>query len=94
MQSPTDEEVASALRSALADSLKCSPDDVEGYLKGGGEIDSYNGVEVLLAMGAAFGIDLADGEMTSWLCRSPARMAQLLRRRVREGDKGGAGHGR
>ncbi len=55
-----------------------TPAAVRTTLGAGGVIDSLQGVELLVAAEARFGVHIADADLTSQVCRSVPRMADLI----------------
>jgi acyl carrier protein len=63
---------------ALAQSRGVSPDAVRDAVGGDGEIDSLEGVELVAAAEARFGVQIADDELSPHLCRSIPRLANMV----------------
>src|SRR5207249_11626415 len=64
------EEVEAILCGALAEHRGVPLGDVRAGVDAGGEIDSLEGVELIIAAEAHFGIKFSDNEITPQLCRS------------------------
>ncbi len=51
----------------------------------GGDIDSLEGVALIVAAEVRFGIRIKDDEVTTWTCCSIPRVAALVRRKLSDG---------
>lgn len=70
--------IEDGLYECLAAIRGASPAAVRAALGAGGAIDSLQGVELLTAAEARFGVRIADAELTPQVCRSVPRMADLV----------------
>lgn len=77
-------DVEAALYEALAERQGRTPADVRASVHGG-DIDSLEGVELIVAAEVRFGIRIKDDETTSWVCHSIPRLAALVRRKLSDG---------
>jgi acyl carrier protein len=82
-------EVEAALYSALAESRGGTLDGVRAAVGGGGDIDSLEGVELVAAAEARFGITIADEELSPRVCSSIPRLADLVVSKMSPGTAGG-----
>jgi acyl carrier protein len=71
-------DVEDALYEELAQSRGCSTASVHADVGAGGEIDSLEGVELVAAAEGKFGVRISDRELTSKVCSSIPRLAQLV----------------
>ena len=63
---------------AHAEGRGVSPDAAREAVGGDGEIDSLEGVEIVAAAEARFGVQIADDEISPGLCRSLPRLTDLV----------------
>jgi len=84
-------EVEAALYRTLADIRGATGDAVGGSDRVAGEIDSLEGVELIIAAEAEFGVRIEDAELTSQICRSIPHMAELVTMKMagEHGQQGG-----
>jgi acyl carrier protein len=71
-------EVEASLIEELATSRGTTTEALRSELGHGGEVDSLEGVELVCAVEERFGVRLADRELTSKVCSSIPRLAQLV----------------
>jgi acyl carrier protein len=71
-------EIEGELYFALAEGRGVSPDAARAAVGGDGEIDSLEGVELVAAAEARFGVRIADDELSPRLCRSLPRLIDLV----------------
>lgn len=77
-------DVETALYEALAETRGKTLVDVRASVRGG-EIDSLEGVALIVAAEGRFGIRITDDETSTWVCRSIPRLAALVRRKLSDG---------
>lgn len=77
-------DVETALYEALAETRGLTLADARASVRGG-DIDSLEGVELIVAAEVRFGIRIKDDEVTTWTCRSILRVAALVRRKLSDG---------
>lgn len=80
------ERVEATLYRTLAESRGSTPEVVQGQIGGAGEIDSLEGVELIIAAEAEFGIRIEETALTAHLCRSIPRIAELVAARMAAGN--------
>ncbi len=71
-------EIEGAIYELLAESRGTTAAAVRTDVGASGEIDSLEGVELVVAAEARFGVQITDQELTSGTCRSIPRLAQLV----------------
>jgi len=71
-------EIEAAIYDLLAESRGMTVVEVRAEVGAGGEIDSLEGVELVAAVEARFDVQITDRELTSSLCSSIPRLAQLV----------------
>lgn len=77
-----DTRIEEILYIALADNRSSTVEVVRATIGAGGAIDSLEGVELVTAAEARFGITIDDDEVTHSLCRSIPRLATLVRMKL------------
>ena len=70
--------VESALFEALTESCGSTIEDVRAEMGAGGGIDSLEGMELVVAAEARFGVRITDDELTAANCSSVPRLAKLV----------------
>ena len=75
---PNIESVENGLYSALAESRGSTSAAVRNDVAHGGEIDSLEGVELIVAAESQYGIRIDDDEITPRVCRSVHHLAELV----------------
>ncbi len=78
---PNMEDIANWIDATLARSRELPPETVRTERESGGEIDSLEGVEIIIAAEAEYGIAIEDHELTT-VCSSPHKMAELIAAKV------------
>jgi len=71
-------DVEAALYRTLADIRGATDGGPAGLVPGAGEIDSLEGVELIIAAEVEFGVRIADAELTPQVCRSIPHLAELV----------------
>lgn len=74
--------VEEVLCSLLAEARGSTSDAVRTELGDAGEIDSLEGVELIVAAEQRFGIEVQDSEITTRRCRSIPALAELIASRI------------
>lgn len=72
-------DIESFLIERLATSREVTPDEVRESVLAAGEIDSMEGVELILAAEAEYGVDIPHDVLTPDLCRSLDQLVALIR---------------
>lgn len=72
------ETVLEYLCTALATARGVTPESICEMVEAGQEIDSLEGVELVVAVELQFGVQVGDSEITSHLCRSVPRIARMV----------------
>lgn len=75
-------DIESFLIERLAASREVTPAEVRESIVAAGEIDSMEGVELILAAEAKFGVDVPHDVLTSDLCRSLDQLVTLVRSKL------------
>lgn len=70
--------VEGALYEALAQSRGSTADAVRAEAGAGGQIDSLEGMELVVVAEGRFGVQIADDELTAANCSSVPRLAKLV----------------
>lgn len=78
---PNLEDIADWIDATLARSRAVPPETARTERESGEEIDSLEGVEIIIAAEAEYGITIEDHELTT-VCSSPHKMAELIAAKV------------
>lgn len=76
------DDVQAALYRVLADNRGSTPEVIREQVGGTGEIDSLEGIELIIAVETEFDVRIEDSELTSQICRSIPQMAELVAMRM------------
>jgi acyl carrier protein len=77
------EDIEGALYATLAAGRGSTVDAVRAVIGGRGQIDSLEGVELIVAAEESFGVSIGDDEL-SRVCRSVPNLAQLVESKVKQ----------
>jgi len=71
-------EIEGVIYELLAESRGTTAAEVHADVGAGGDIDSLEGVELVVAAEARFGVQITDQELTAGACRSIPQLARLV----------------
>lgn len=81
MNNPS-EDIEAFLLQRLAERREQSKEEVQAGMNAKGQIDSIEGVELILAAEQAFGVDIPDDILSTDLCTSLSNLASLIRSKI------------